>query len=92
MTTATITKIPNPANVDEPGGPVEFSVLVTNTGNVRLLLDSLTDTEFGDITQPGQPADRGHDVCVARGRDPRRRQFFMRLHGDRLWGMPGRLT
>jgi hypothetical protein len=51
-----ITKTADPTSVAEPGGPVEFTVVVTNQSLLsldELTLTDLNDDIFGDITQMG---------------------------------------
>ena len=45
----TVTKTPSPTEV-YPGGSVTYTVNVENTGNVTLMVDSLIDSVFGDVT------------------------------------------
>ena len=44
-----ITKTPNPTSVDEPGGDVEFTIVVTNNGPEDITIDALTDSDY-DLT------------------------------------------
>jgi hypothetical protein len=51
-----VTKTADPTSVNEPSGPVSFTVTVTNTGidpNNPVTLNSLLDTIYGDITTTG---------------------------------------
>ncbi|HSM32841.1 MAG TPA: hypothetical protein VK987_02020, partial [Anaerolineae bacterium] len=46
-----VTKTASPIRLDEPGGPVTFSITLENTSVVdSITIDSLTDVPFGDIT------------------------------------------
>jgi uncharacterized repeat protein (TIGR01451 family) len=50
----TVSKTATPSTVPEPGGPVSFAVVVTNTGTEQAAVTALTDTFDGatvDITQ-----------------------------------------
>lgn len=42
----------DPSKLPQPGGDIKFSVLITNTGSVTVTLNSLTSSQFGDITDP----------------------------------------
>lgn len=48
-----VTKTPNPASLSVPGGDVEFTVVVRNTGPAEIIIDSLTDDVFGDLNGIG---------------------------------------
>jgi uncharacterized repeat protein (TIGR01451 family) len=49
LPTISISKTPNPSSVLESGAPVNFTVLVTNTGAESVTLNSLTDSDFGNL-------------------------------------------
>ncbi|WP_437745265.1 hypothetical protein WMF39_09755 [Sorangium sp. So ce1504] len=54
--TLEVVKTASPTSVSEPEGTVTFTVSVTNTGtdpNNDVMLSSLVDTVYGDITTPG---------------------------------------
>ncbi|WP_437870099.1 DUF7507 domain-containing protein [Sorangium sp. So ce363] len=54
--TLEVVKTASPTSVSEPEGTVTFTVSVTNTGtdpNNDVMLNSLVDTVYGDITTPG---------------------------------------
>ncbi len=44
-----------PTSISEPGGPVTYSVSLTNDGNVPVTLNTLTTDRFGDLLSPGNP-------------------------------------
>ena len=49
-----VTKTATPTEVNEPGGPVEFTVRVENTSAAdSITLESLNDTIYGDLTGQG---------------------------------------
>ena len=48
-----LTKTADVSSLEEPGGPVNFTVTLTNTGPVELTSDSLTDDKFGDLRNQG---------------------------------------
>ena len=45
-----VAKSASPVTIDEPGGPVTFSVSVTNTSPESITLNSLSDDVYGDVT------------------------------------------
>ena len=45
-----VTKAAAPTVVPEPGGTVTYTVLVSNSGDIGLTLNSLVDDRFGDVT------------------------------------------
>lgn len=47
---------PTPGHVTAPGGDVVFDVQVDNTGGVAVELTALTDSDFGDVADPGNAA------------------------------------
>ncbi len=49
----TVTKTADPTSIPETGGNVTFTFLVTNNGLEDVTLDSLVDTEFGDLNGQG---------------------------------------
>jgi uncharacterized repeat protein (TIGR01451 family) len=50
----TLTKIANPVSINEPGGDVEFTVLITNNSSVdAITINSLTDSVHGDLSSQG---------------------------------------
>lgn len=48
-----VTKTPDPAQVDAPGGDVVFTVQVANTGPAPVTINSLTDDVYGDLNDQG---------------------------------------
>ncbi|WP_421271287.1 DUF7507 domain-containing protein [Aeromonas taiwanensis] len=65
----TVTKTPDPDQVKEPGGSVEYTVVVTNTSgdfDNPLTLTSLIDDKFGDLDTKGDCA-LGSGVSLAKG-------------------------
>ena len=42
----------NPTNIQLPGGEIDFSVFISNTGSVAVILNSLTSPQFGNLTDP----------------------------------------
>ena len=45
-----VTKTPNPSTLQEPGGNVQFTVLVTNTSSIDpITITSLVDDKFGNL-------------------------------------------
>jgi hypothetical protein len=52
---ALLTKSPSTGTLPEPGGPVTFSVQITNTVGEALSLDALTDDVFGNLRDPANP-------------------------------------
>jgi hypothetical protein len=49
----TVAKAADPTSVLEPGGPVQFTVAVTNTGGEELTLEALVDDVHGDLDGEG---------------------------------------
>ena len=47
-----VTKSANPEVIPEPGGPVTFTVEVTNRGDEVVSVESLADSVFGDLADP----------------------------------------
>lgn len=52
----TVSKTASPTALPEPGGNVTFTFAVTNTTAETVTLDSLTDTDFGDLNEQGSCA------------------------------------
>jgi citrate lyase gamma subunit len=48
-----VTKTANPAILPIPGGDVQYTVVVANTGTAELTIDSLVDDKFGDLNGRG---------------------------------------
>jgi hypothetical protein len=49
-----LTKTPSSASLNEPGGPIQFTVVVTNTSTAEsVTLTSLIDNVYGDLHQQG---------------------------------------
>lgn len=48
-----VTKTASPNQLDGPGGPVEFSVTVTNTGADTLEVTALSDSVYGNLVGRG---------------------------------------
>ncbi len=48
--TIDVSKSASTSTIDEPGGPVTFSVIVRNTSPEPITLDSLSDDVYGDVT------------------------------------------
>ena len=48
-----VQKSADPTSVKEPGGPVQFTVTVTNTSNVPISLTNVVDSVFGDLDDDG---------------------------------------
>ena len=48
-----VDKSADPTAIQQPGGAVTFSVLITNTSNVDVQLTSLSDDVFGDLNGQG---------------------------------------
>jgi len=53
LPTITVVKTANPTTVNEPGGPVVFTVQVINTGPNALTLTSLNDNVYGNLNGQG---------------------------------------
>ncbi|MEZ4519275.1 MAG: hypothetical protein R3C44_21445 [Chloroflexota bacterium] len=51
--TISVTKTADVSEITAPSGSVVFTVLIENTGNVPVTIDSLTDSVFGNITTTG---------------------------------------
>jgi uncharacterized repeat protein (TIGR01451 family) len=50
----TVSKSANPSTLKEPGGPVTFSVTITNTSvDVVVTIDNVVDDKFGDLDDSG---------------------------------------
>jgi uncharacterized repeat protein (TIGR01451 family) len=50
----TVSKSANPTTLKEPGGPVTFSVTITNTSvDVVVTIDNVVDDKFGDLDDSG---------------------------------------
>ena len=50
----TVSKSANPTTIKEPGGPVTFSVTITNTSaDVVVTIDNVVDDKFGDLDDSG---------------------------------------
>jgi hypothetical protein len=54
-----VTKSANPTSVNEPGGKVAYTVVVTNPGQEPFTLTSLEDNRFGDLDGQGSCATTG---------------------------------
>ncbi len=54
-----VTKTADPTSVQEPGGPVTFTVDVHNTSDRAVTLASLTDSVYGDLNGQGNCATGG---------------------------------
>ncbi len=57
-----VSKTPSVASVPETGAPVTFTVVVTNNTGESVTLDSLTDSDFGDLDGEGTCATGGSIV------------------------------
>jgi len=44
-----VQKSADPTSVKEPGGPVDFTVTITNTSNVGVTITNVVDSVFGDL-------------------------------------------
>ncbi|MEZ4597178.1 MAG: hypothetical protein R3C32_10370 [Chloroflexota bacterium] len=51
--TMTLSKTATPTSLDEPGGPVDFEIVVSNTSPEPITLTSLVDNQFGDLDGQG---------------------------------------
>ena len=51
-----VTKTPSAGSVDEPGGTVTFAVAVANLSDEAVTLDSLIDSEFGNLLNASNSA------------------------------------
>lgn len=51
-----VTKAAGSASVPEPGTTVTFTVTVENTSQEDVTVDSITDSDFGDVLDPANPA------------------------------------
>ena len=50
----TVSKSANPTSIKEPGGPVTFSVTITNTSvDVDVAIENVVDDKFGDLDDSG---------------------------------------
>ncbi|MBI5156899.1 MAG: hypothetical protein HZA58_02665, partial [Acidimicrobiia bacterium] len=63
---ATVVKDADPGTITEPGGTVTFIVTIDNTGPETLVIDSLTDSVFGDLRDAGNAA-VSNNTCPALG-------------------------
>jgi uncharacterized repeat protein (TIGR01451 family) len=52
-TSIAVDKSADPASIPEPGGDVTFTVVVTNTGDDTVTLESLIDDTYGDLDGQG---------------------------------------
>jgi hypothetical protein len=48
-----VSKTPDPSEVQAPGGDVDFTVVVANTGPLPVTINTLTDDVFGDLDGQG---------------------------------------
>jgi uncharacterized repeat protein (TIGR01451 family) len=48
-----VSKSADPTTLKEPGGPVTFSVRVTNTSDVDVVITNVVDDKFGDLDDEG---------------------------------------
>ncbi len=48
-----VQKSASPTSLKEPGGPVTFSVTVTNTSDVDVRIENVVDDKFGDLDDEG---------------------------------------
>ena len=48
-----VQKSATPTSLKEPGGPVTFSVTITNTSNVNVTVTNVVDDKFGDLDDDG---------------------------------------
>jgi hypothetical protein len=53
LPTVNVDKTANPTTMPEPGGPVTYTVVVTNTSAQSLTITSLTDNVYGDLNTRG---------------------------------------
>ncbi|MEW6153393.1 MAG: hypothetical protein AB1673_05295 [Actinomycetota bacterium] len=68
LPTVQVVKTANPTTMPEPGGPVTYSVVVTNTSTDDLTITSLTDDIYGDITtRPGSTCTDAIGTVLASG-------------------------
>jgi hypothetical protein len=56
LPTITVSKTANPTNLDEPGGPVTFTIVVRNTSVETVTLTSLDDDIHGNLAGQGSCA------------------------------------
>jgi uncharacterized repeat protein (TIGR01451 family) len=49
----TVSKSANPTTLLEPGGPVTFSVTITNVSGVNVAITNVVDDKFGDLDDDG---------------------------------------
>jgi uncharacterized repeat protein (TIGR01451 family) len=61
---ATLFKAPSSGTVEEPGGPITFTVQIVNAVSETLTVDSLNDDVFGDLLDPGN-ANVSSNTCVS---------------------------
>ena len=55
LPSVSISKSPSVGSIPEPGGPVTFSILVTNTSIESIVIDTLNDSDFGDLLDGSNP-------------------------------------
>jgi uncharacterized repeat protein (TIGR01451 family) len=48
-----VQKSASPTSLKEPGGPVTFSVTITNTSDVNVAIENIVDDRFGDLDDEG---------------------------------------
>ncbi|GIU95305.1 MAG: hypothetical protein KatS3mg012_1762 [Gaiellaceae bacterium] len=48
-----VSKSANQSSVKEPGGPVTYTVTITNTSNVLVTIENVVDDRFGDLDDSG---------------------------------------
>ena len=48
-----VQKSADPTTIEEPGGPVTFSVTVTNVSDVKVAIENVVDNVFGDLDDSG---------------------------------------
>jgi len=48
-----VQKSADPTTIEEPGGPVTFSVTVTNVSNAKVAIENVVDNVFGDLDDSG---------------------------------------
>ena len=51
-----VQKSADPTTIEEPGGPVTFSVTVTNVSGVKVAIENVVDNVFGDLDDSGGSA------------------------------------
>ena len=47
--------IADPTSMPEPGGPVDFSLTITNNGSINVELTGLNSAQFGNLADPDNP-------------------------------------